>query len=170
MSDRLFLRLLMRLKGRSNEEGFTLLEVIVALVLLGILVAVALPTLLSLQAEGRRQEAVIRVSDIAQTQLSYYSGLDGGTFASTFQELQDLEIGETSALSESPSYIYTMSLSGTGTDQSVTINAVPKNDRSFPIAAARVFTQGNAPYFVVCSADAGATIDMTSVVVSSQCP
>ena len=43
----------MRLKGKSNRDGFTLIELVVVIVILGILSAIAVPKFVSLRGDAR---------------------------------------------------------------------------------------------------------------------
>jgi prepilin-type N-terminal cleavage/methylation domain-containing protein len=56
----------------SNEKGFTLLEVVVVLVILGALVAVAVPLYNNQMKESRTAEAVSRLTAIMDASLEYY--------------------------------------------------------------------------------------------------
>ncbi len=58
--------------SRSNEKGFTLLEVAVALIILGVLAAVAVPLYTNQMKESRMGEAVARLTTIMDASLEYY--------------------------------------------------------------------------------------------------
>jgi prepilin-type N-terminal cleavage/methylation domain-containing protein len=66
------------LKQRRNQKGFTLIEIIAVLVLLGILAAVAVPRFFDLQDEAKKKNAEAAVA-AAQSNLSmaYASNLLG---------------------------------------------------------------------------------------------
>ncbi len=48
----------------ANEEGFTLIEIIAVLVILGILAAVAVPKFIDLQVEAREKAAMAAISEV----------------------------------------------------------------------------------------------------------
>ncbi len=65
----------------KNQKGFTLIEIIAVLVILGVLAAVAVPKYLDLAAAGRQQAAQAAISEIkgrlSQAQAKYI--LENGT-------------------------------------------------------------------------------------------
>src|SRR5262245_41657084 len=59
-----------------NQSGFTLVELMITVVLIGILAAVAIPNFLSYQAKSRRSEAYTNVVAIGTSELSYQAETD----------------------------------------------------------------------------------------------
>ena len=58
---------------RSRREGFTLIEIMIVVALIGILAAIAIPSYTTYQARSRRAEAFTNVFAIIQTSDAYYS-------------------------------------------------------------------------------------------------
>ncbi len=58
------------------EEGFTLVELMIALAIIAILAAVAIPEFLDMQLRSRRTEAWLNVKGIAVAELAYYELYD----------------------------------------------------------------------------------------------
>jgi prepilin-type N-terminal cleavage/methylation domain-containing protein len=58
---------------RSLRDGFTLIEVMIVVALIGILAAIAIPGYKSYQARSRRTEAYMNLSAIIRTEDAYYA-------------------------------------------------------------------------------------------------
>ncbi|WP_316348982.1 type II secretion system major pseudopilin GspG [Desulfuromonas acetoxidans] len=71
-----------------NQRGFTLIEVMVVVVILGILAGIVVPKLLDRPEEARRTKAELQIKGIEDA-LALYK-LDNGLFPSTEQGLQAL--------------------------------------------------------------------------------
>lgn len=61
---------------KTNQKGFTIIELLVVIVIIGILVALALPQLFAAQARGRDTERKNDLKNI-KTQLETYFGDEG---------------------------------------------------------------------------------------------
>lgn len=72
----------------NNQRGFTLIEVMVVVVILGILAGIVVPKLLDRPEEARRTKAVLQIKGIEEA-LALYK-LDNGLFPSTNQGLTAL--------------------------------------------------------------------------------
>ena len=66
---------------KMNKKGFTIIELLVVIVIIGILVALALPNLFAAQARGRDTDRKNELSN-AQKQLETYFG-DNGEYPAT---------------------------------------------------------------------------------------
>lgn len=75
-----------RLAG--DERGFTLIEIMVVMVILGILAGLIVPRIMDRPEEARRTKAAIQIQSIEQA-LKLYK-LDNGKYPSTEQGLQAL--------------------------------------------------------------------------------
>ncbi|RYG38701.1 MAG: prepilin-type N-terminal cleavage/methylation domain-containing protein [Burkholderiales bacterium] len=83
------------LNRRRRSEGFTLIELMVAVVIVGILAAVAYPAFTSFLQRGRRADAAAALSAVVQAQERYRS--NRGQYAS---DLDDLKIAASSKLGD----------------------------------------------------------------------
>lgn len=78
----------MRKKHALKNSGFTLIEVLVVVVILGILAAVIVPRIMGRPEEARRTKAAVDIRSI-ETALSLYK-IDNGIYPSTEQGLAAL--------------------------------------------------------------------------------
>jgi type IV pilus assembly protein PilE len=102
---------------RHEARGFTLVELLIAVVVVGILAAVAFPSFMDSIRKGRRSDAMQALNTVQQAQERYRS--DNAVFASTLAALP----GPPSATS--PNGYYTIALSGAdSTGYTVTASAV----------------------------------------------
>jgi len=89
------------LSDRQNTAGFTLIEVLITIIIIGILSSLALPAYLSQAAKAKQTEAKGYVSTVNRAQQAYR--IEKSTFAG---EWSDLEIG---IPAQTQDYTYTLS-------------------------------------------------------------
>ena len=73
---------------RGRSRGFTLIEIMVVVVILGILAGIVVPRLLDRPEEARRTKAQVQIRSLEEA-LGLYK-LDNGTFPTTEQKLEAL--------------------------------------------------------------------------------
>jgi general secretion pathway protein G len=78
----------MRSRIPRGQEGFTLIEILVVVVILGILASIIVPKIMKRPEEARRTKAVMDIKAI-ETALNLYK-LDSGVYPSTEQGLEAL--------------------------------------------------------------------------------
>ncbi len=71
--------------SHNNQRGFTLIEIMVVVVILGILASIVVPRLLGEPEKARRTKAAVQIRGFEQALASFK--LDNGFFPSTEQEL-----------------------------------------------------------------------------------
>jgi general secretion pathway protein G len=74
--------------GRWNQKGFTLIEIMVVVVILGILVGIVAPRFLDEPDKAKRTKAAVQIKNFEEA-LAMYK-LDNGFFPSTEQGLNSL--------------------------------------------------------------------------------
>lgn len=79
-------KLLQYVITKKSNAGFTVLELLVVIIIIGILAAIALPSFLSCGAKAKSSEARSNISAIARAQQAYY--YENNKFANTVAELK----------------------------------------------------------------------------------
>ena len=96
----------MLLKLRKKDKGFTLIELMIVVAIIGILAAIAIPNFLRYQAKTKQSEAKSNLSSIFTSQVAYFGEND--TYASSLANLGWTPEG-------TPRYTYSMPGSSTTT-------------------------------------------------------
>lgn len=99
----------MRTPSRTRGQGFSLIELMVALAVAGILAAVAYPAYTSHLQRSRRADAIAALTSVMQAQERYRSNVS--SYASSLADLNNLNISQITAH-------YQITLNGVGTTPS----------------------------------------------------
>lgn len=110
--------MLQLLGGQSFDSGFTLIELFVVIIIVGILSVIALPSFLNQSNKARQSEAKTYVGSMNRAQQAYY--LENTSFSNSFDFL-GLGVDTTTQ-----AYEYDITLaSGAALDEGVTTHAKP---------------------------------------------
>ncbi len=160
-------RLIQYLLSRKEEEGFTLVELIVVVMIIGILSSIAIPSFMNAGEKAKQQEAAVLVSSYIKAAQAYY--IQNSTPVSRVGHLAEyvsvvgckygpdvpnycknnspLNIGETESNSlqwNSPSGLFTMNMSESNVDRFI-IRAAPQlnyKDTGFGVVGCYLYREG----------------------------
>ena len=113
----------------KRQQGFTLLELLFAVGVMGILVAIAMPTYDQSVTKARRADAKVALMKLAQLQEAYFS--NNNKYAVTLAELLPTSSEGFSSIvgttAQSPQNYYTLTLNP-ATARNFTLTAAPYGD------------------------------------------
>jgi len=108
-------------KNIGNQRGFTLIELMIAVVVIGILAMVAIPAYNDSVNKGRRADAKSTLTTMASRQEQFF--MDNKRYTA---DLKELGYGAASDVDSIDSY-YTVAAAVTTTPPTFTLTATPKN-------------------------------------------
>lgn len=141
-----------------NQRGFTLIELMIVIAIIGILIGAAVYTFRSAQKSGNEAATMQNIKTIAAVQIQYYN-THGRTFG-TFDQLIKEQLLTSKFAGNPPNadgYIYTMKVTPktSGASTSYTLNADPQSDGS------------GTNHFYIDSSDSSIHVNATQAASSS---
>jgi type IV pilus assembly protein PilE len=117
----------MKKNGTGRQRGFTVMELLIVLTILGILMGIAVPSYTEHVRKGKRAQAHARLSQLAQLMERSYS--DNGTYNTTLPALLGLAAGTTiySGSNNEAGSAYTITFVGTPDTATFMLLATPSN-------------------------------------------
>ncbi len=117
------------MKKLSNQKGFTLIELMIVVAIIGILAAVAIPQYQNFTKKSKASEAKVVLDGIITAEAAYFAENDNFT-----HNLSDLGNPQ-----GSPQY-YRYGFSGSPNSTAVTVVATPSNTAGVPAGLASTWT------------------------------
>ncbi|WP_310487933.1 type IV pilin-like G/H family protein [Chamaesiphon sp. VAR_69_metabat_338] len=138
---------------KQGEKGFTLVELLVVIIIIGILTAIALPNFLNQNAKAKQSEAKQNVSAVNRVQIS--NRTEATNFSSTFDQIAIGSLAGSTGNASTASYSYTLA----GATDSASIVAQSKD------TSLKSYTGGNFRYVNTASQST-----VTSAVCETKVP
>ncbi len=117
-------KFIQHLNNNKSKEGFTLVELLVVIIIIGILAAIALPNFLSQGAKAKQSEARQSVALVNKTQNSFRAETTG--FATNFNMLAIGSISDSVAAGNGTTTNYSYTMAGGGPN-TATVIASPRD-------------------------------------------
>jgi type IV pilus assembly protein PilA len=155
-------KLLQHLNKKKADKGFTLVELLVVIVIIGILTAIALPSFLNQTAKAKQAEAKQNVSTVLKTEQSWRT--ENSAFTTSFDSLAlGTLAGAAGDVSSTKTFNYTLTSAGNN-DTEINITA-DSRDVAVKSYAGRTEVAANATSQIawttlMCEANTPASVTM----------
>ncbi len=142
----------------KTNRGFTLIELMIVVAIIGILAAIAIPNFIKFQARSKQSEAKVNLKSMYTSEKSFYQEKD------RYSSL----VGEVGFAPERGNrYAYYMGTAGTNSNRTTAAGAVVSTDQGIQVDTFKYTTAAAAPAIDVFTVGGGA---VTGVGVINTCP
>ncbi len=148
-------------KESSAETGFTLLELLITIVIIGIVSAIALPSFLNQRTKSQETEAKILISTMNRAQQAHYS-----VYQNFAASLAELELGISNQMN-----VYDYDVAPSADGRAVTNRGRSRNADLRGYAGIVAYTQTSGTS-IICQATKRGTdaIETVTTGTTAQCP